>query len=87
MGQLELMLNNYRLTTANILYRLPDHPSLLQSYTWQEYDNAPDFPELRNFLSFWERELEGRLYSVTIASCEIIKPASFFKVDHEIILH
>ena len=62
MGQLELMLNNYRLTTANILYRLPDHPSLLQSYTWQEYDNAPDFPELRNFLSFWPSRIEELLF-------------------------
>ena len=28
----------YGLTTANILYRRPDHPWLLQSYVWQNYD-------------------------------------------------
>ena len=31
----------YSLTTAEILYRLPDHPKLLQSYVWQDYDLAP----------------------------------------------
>ena len=36
-------LEGYGLTTAEILYRLPDHPVLLQSYLWQEYDVAPDF--------------------------------------------
>jgi hypothetical protein len=28
---------------------MPDHPSLLQIYAWQEYDAAPDFPVLFDF--------------------------------------
>jgi uncharacterized protein Usg len=39
-------LQGYGLTTAEILYRMPDHPSLLQSYIWQEYDIFPHFPAL-----------------------------------------
>ena len=72
-----IILEDYRLTTAEFLYRLPDHPSLLQSYVWQDLDINPDFPILRKFLQFWERELEGRLHSVKVASCEIIKPSEF----------
>ena len=49
---LDLMLKGWRLTTAEILYRLPDHPSLLQSYVWQELDLLPDFPALKKFLDF-----------------------------------
>ncbi len=37
-------LEGYGLTTANILYRMPDHPSVLQTYVWQAYDLAPRFP-------------------------------------------
>ena len=37
-------LAGFSLTTAEILYRLPDHPSLLQSFIWQEYDVHPRFP-------------------------------------------
>ena len=29
-------LDGYGLTTAQILYRRPDHPWLLQSYVWQD---------------------------------------------------
>ena len=36
----------YGLATANILYHLPDHPSLLQSFVWQFHDIAPDYPAL-----------------------------------------
>jgi uncharacterized protein Usg len=74
---LERQLKGYRLTTAEILYRRPDHPSLLQEYIWQELDIAPRFPVLTRFLCFWERNLEGRLYAVTVASAQLIRPAEF----------
>ncbi|NVN12028.1 MULTISPECIES: usg protein [Nguyenibacter] len=64
---LRLQLRDYRLTTAEILYRLPDHPALLQTYIWQNMDMAPSFPELRRFLDFWTRSLDGRLHSVRVA--------------------
>ena len=70
---LALQLKDYRLTTANILYRLPDHPDLLQTYLWQEYDLAPKFPELQKFLTFWEENLDGRLYSVEVASQKLVQ--------------
>lgn len=72
-----MLRNDWRLTTAEILYHFPDHPALLQSYTWQEIDLVPDFPQLKKFLTFWERELDGRLHSVKVASCEIIKPSQY----------
>ncbi|RWC26352.1 protein usg [Mesorhizobium sp.] len=60
-------MDGYGLTRAEILYHLPGHPSLLQLYVWQEYDLAPEFPELKGFLDYWERELEGALHSVCVA--------------------
>lgn len=36
----------YGLTTAKILYRLPDYPRFLQTFVWQEYDLFPQFPVL-----------------------------------------
>ncbi len=87
MTEMEKLLHDYRLTTAEILYRLPDHPVLLQSYLWQEYDLAPQFPELHRFLAFWERELDGKLFSVKIASCEVICPAAFHNPSTVITIH
>jgi len=68
------ILEDYRLTTAEIYYHLPDFPELLQSYIWQEYDIAPKFPVLHSFLDFWTTELEGKLHSVYVASQKIITP-------------
>ena len=74
---LALQLKDYRLTTAEILYRLPDHPEILQSFVWQDMDLAPDFPVLRKFIDFWNRELDGPVHSVRVASARLIKPASW----------
>lgn len=70
------------LTTAEILYALPDYPRLLQSYVWQEYDLAPRFPLLTRFLKFWEKDIEGRLHRVTVSVREALssqpaRPAQF----------
>ena len=80
-------LEGYGLTTAQILYRLPDHPSLLQTYVWQEYDLCPKFPELQRFLEFWRRSLDGMLHSVTVAHSKLIKPAELRAVDGVFRLH
>jgi uncharacterized protein Usg len=72
--RIELALKGYRLTTAEILYHRPDHPALLQSYLWQEYDHLPEFPVLNKFLRFWQRELDGKLHSVWVAAQGLIVP-------------
>ena len=76
-------LEGYSLTTAEILYRMPDHPSLLQSYIWQDYDICPDFPVLKKFLDFWTRTLEGPLFKVTVGHCKLIKPAELQAIGAE----
>lgn len=77
----------YGLTTARILYRRPDHPWLLQTYVWQEYDLCPKFPMLHRFLAFWRQKLDGPLHSVCVAHSQLIKPAELRAVDGEFRLH
>jgi len=80
-------LEGYGLTTAEIHYHMPDHPGLLQLYIWQDYDLAPDFPELRGFLKFWTESLDGPLHSVRVAHQRLIRPSEWRAVDGIITLH
>ncbi|HQX26728.1 MAG TPA: Usg family protein [Alphaproteobacteria bacterium] len=77
MADLVLQLKDYRLTTANIVYHLPDHTHLLQEFIWQGYDLAPRYPALFKFLTFWTREIEGKLHSVYVAKKELITPGDY----------
>ena len=78
----EMRNEGFGLTTARIIYRLPDNPLLLQDYVWQEYDLFPQFPTLRKFLAFWEEKLEGPLHSVTVAHQRLIRPVELTRSLH-----
>jgi len=84
---MELMLQGYGLTTAQILYRMPDHPGLLQTFIWQHYDLAPKFPALYRFLDFWRESLDGPLHSVSYSHKRLISPNEWRNVSGELVLH
>ena len=79
--------DDYGLITAHILYGMPDCPSVLQTFVWQTYDMAPEFPELRRFLDFWQRELDGPLRSVTVSHKRLVRAGEFKPVTTRLTLH
>ncbi len=81
--EFEKQMEGYGLTTAQILYRMPDHPSLLQEFLWQHLDLAPDFPELFKFLEFWDREIEGAVHHVRIAHKTLVGPTDWRRAKAE----
>ena len=87
MSDLHQQLRGYRLTTAEIVYRLPDHPVMLQSFIWQDLDLAPKFPKLKKFLYFWETNLDGKLYSVRVASRQLLAEKELKLVGREFLLN
>jgi len=77
MADIEKQLEDYRLTTAQIIYHMPDHQNVLQEFIWQEYDVAPTYPTLQGFLDFWVTTIEGKLHSVYVAHQELITPGDY----------
>lgn len=86
-AEMEMMLKGYGLTTAQILYHLPDHPHLLQSFIWQDYDLAPRFPALIRFIDFWKAKLEGPLHSVRYTHKKLISPTEWRNIGGEFSLN
>ena len=83
--ELALRLKGWRLATAEVLYYLPDHPSLLQSFIWQTLDLAPSYPRIHRFLDFWRREIDAVIHSVQLATGETLAPAKLQSAS--VILH
>ncbi len=86
-SEMELMLKGYGLTTAEILYHMPDHPDFLQTYVWQDYDLAPRFPAMQRFLDFWQAKLDGPLHSIRYCHRRLIRPGEWKSVTGEFVLH
>ena len=87
MANLGEQLNGFRLTTAEILYHMPDHPHLLQSFVWQFMDRAPRYPKLTEFLIFWQHNIEGPIHSVKVAGKGIIGAADLRSVTETGYIH
>ena len=81
-GEIALRLNGWRLATAEVLYYMPDHPALLQSFVWQTLDLAPTYPRIHRFLEFWRREIDAVIHSVELASGETLAPGIMRKADY-----
>ncbi|MFQ6547924.1 usg protein [Aestuariibius sp. 2305UL40-4] len=92
-SETELMLRGYGLTIAEFFYHMPDHPHVLNTFVWQEYDLAPDHPRLFKFIEFWQDEIEGPLHSVRFAHRKEVSPGEWqnmvgeYSVDGGLRLH
>ncbi|AWD20758.1 usg protein [Pseudogemmobacter blasticus] len=86
-SETELMLKGYGLTTAEIYYRMPDYRSVINTFVWQAYDLAPDYPELFRFIEFWQQSLDGPLHSVRFTHRKLISPGDWRHVVKEFRLH
>ena len=74
-SEMELRLQGWRLTTAEVLYFMPDHPKLIQSFVWQTLDLAPKYPRIVKFLDFWKREIDATIHSVHVGGSSALAPA------------
>ena len=70
MNDLSIQLNEYRLTTAENLYYIPDHPGIAQSFVWQLKDRAPRYPKLHEFLEYGQAYIDATIHSVAVVSRE-----------------
>lgn len=82
-SEFERRLRGARLMTAEVLYYMPDHPKLLQTFMWQLVDEAPKYPRLAQFLDHWRREIEAVIHSVRVAHGELLAPANLRLADGE----
>lgn len=85
--EMALQLNDWRTTTAEILYHMPDHPGILQSFIWQRLDYPPEFSKLLKFLDFWSDNLDGPLHSVRVGHVEILTPPKLATVSASFEIH
>ncbi len=69
------------LLTTEVVYFLPDHKNLLQSFVWQTIDTAPTFPRLHAFLDHWRRDVEAVIHLIRIAHSDWVGPAEIRTID------
>ncbi|HVI52889.1 MAG TPA: hypothetical protein VM661_16900 [Candidatus Sulfotelmatobacter sp.] len=76
-----------QLTTVEILYQTPGRPHLIQSFLWQDYDIAPEYPHLTRFLHFWAQRFDVTVHSVHMTEPEELGSAMGHYVGYSLVVH
>lgn len=76
-----------QLTTVEILYQTPGRPHLIQSFLWQDYDVAPEYPRLTRFLYFWSQQFDVTVHSVHMTEPEQLGSARAHYVGYSLVVH
>lgn len=87
LSETQLRMCGYGDTLIRVYFRLPDYQSVLNEFTLNKLDLAPDFPVLFAFIEFWQREIEGPLHSVEFTHRKLIRPDTWRHVTHEFRIH
>ena len=82
----ERQLRGEGLLTAQVFYFLPDYPSIIQEFGWQDYDEAPGYPVLFRFLDHWRHEIEAAIHSVRMAHDRRLGPRELHPIGNEFTL-
>jgi len=85
-------LTGWRQTTAEILYRMPDHPALVQTFLWQDMDRwhadpRLTYPRLRQFCKWWNANLDGAIVQVRVAAKQLVSAGEVRHVGIELRLN
>lgn len=75
------------LTTAEVLYFLPQHPHVLQTFLWQTEDYCPDFPRVKRFTRYWIEHIHAQLHTVRVAHSLLATHKELVVVDGILYLH
>ena len=77
---------NLELILARIYYRMPDSPSIIQEFIWQDFDRPPAYPRFQKLIEYWDKNIEGPIDSIDFCSSHVIDYNLMF-VDCDFTIH
>jgi len=86
-SEFELQLTGFRQTGIKIYYWLPDHPLILQEFTWQTSDQPPKFNRIRRFLKYWDEHIEASIKEIFLHVAHGLGPVKYSSVEHFVEMH
>ena len=74
-------IRNYSLMTLNIFYYMPDHQHIIQEFLWQTMDLKPKYPRIKEFLKFWQEEIDAKIKEIQIGETGGLQPSKYKSID------
>lgn len=59
--------------SVQVVYYIPDYLNLVNEFIWMTEDRQPDYPRIKEFLNYWDKNIDGPIKEVFIHDHEDCK--------------
>ena len=63
---LHIRIKKWTVATVQVIYFIPDHLHILNEFIWQTEDELPEYPRIKKFLDYWDKNIDGPIKGVYI---------------------
>ena len=61
-----IKIRKWTIATVQVIYFIPDHLHILNEFMWQTEDELPEYPRIKRFLAYWDKNIDGPIKEVYI---------------------
>ena len=61
-----ITLKKWTVATVQVVYYIPDHLHIINEFMWQTEDTLPEYPRIKRFLDYWDKNIDGPIKEVYI---------------------
>ena len=61
-----IKIRKWTIATVQVIYFIPDHLHILNEFMWQTEDELPEYPRIKRFLDYWDKNIDGPIKEVYI---------------------
>ena len=61
-----IKIKKWTIATVQVIYFIPDHLHIVNEFMWQTEDELPEYPRIKRFLDYWDKNIDGPIKEVYI---------------------
>ena len=65
-NKLAHIFKKWTIATVQVVYYIPDHLHIVNQFMWQTEDQLPEYPRIKKFLDYWDKNIDGPIKEVYI---------------------
>ena len=65
-NRLAHIFKKWTIATVQVVYYIPDHLHIVNQFMWQTEDQLPEYPRIKKFLDYWDKNIDGPIKEVYI---------------------
>lgn len=76
-----MLILNTRPVLLQVIYFMPDYPTILQEFTWGYEDRVPELMRTHKFLNHWRSHIDAVISEILLSINDCNRPRKWRSID------